>query len=639
MKQHLDQFKKLTITARLSLFVTVLLLVTIGITVNNALTRQERRTRAASNNSSAYNTPTPSCSPRPACLDAAPKCTITEPSNGWCPKKSTLGESSSAVVTFANNGLSEPFYWLTRPTAVFYNNKTYVVWHGAGYDPYITYYNHATKTWAQVKWVADNPMVGNGHGAPAMTIDSGGYIHVFYGATIAGGFPLKHAISDSPENISAFTVKSNIGKYNYPKPINIENELHLFVMGPNDGAFLSDLTWNGTSWKSNRPYLLESYPNSTIYVGFMEYNNNKIHMTWTYAYDEGREVRNHVFYAYLNLADNNMYSITGKNLGTTIDMTEAEKSENGCIVRWNTGSDGTNTPSMHFDSNGYPWIIYPEGSGTTWKFYHTRWNGSVWTAPAAITTTDERFNYEDFKINSVTDVTAYLNTSGEPGSGGDIEEWHWDGTKWSKVSTILSESVSGKPLGGPNIPYNFNPELDLVFSQFLDDIFTDNTLKLYAVLGVSSTTTPTPTRPTYVTPTIYCLGSCPTLPPRQILPPAPSQKTPPCSSYGDVNNDGYITTVDADLVLKYAVGSLIPTTEQKKRADVDADGIVNTSDALMILRYANGTTTTFPVCSRTPQPTLTPATPTPTPQLQPNILMQLLELLKKLLELLSSLIK
>jgi len=151
--------------------------------------------------------------------------------------------------------------------------------------------------------------------------------------------------------------------------------------------------------------------------------------------------------------------------------------------------------------------------------------------------------------------------------------------------------------------------------------------------------TPTPTQPTYVTPTIYCLGSCPTLPPSQISPTPPSKKTPPCGSYGDLDNDGYVTTADAELILKYAIGSLIPSAEQKERADVDADGIVTAADALMISRYVNGTTTTFPVCSRTPQPTLNPATPTPTPQLQPNILMQSLGLLKQLIDSLFSLIK
>jgi len=229
---------------------------------------------------------------------------------------------TSHLETFANNGLSEPFYWLTRPTAVYHNGKTYVVWHGYGYDPYITYYDHTTKEWAE----AD-------------------------------------------------------------------------------------------------------------------------------AY---------------------------------------------CMVH-NTGSNQSNTASMHFDSNGYPWIIYPEGSGTNWNFYHTRWNGSSWTTPVHITTTDNQFNYEDFKINSITNVTAYLNTSGEPGSGGNIEEWDWDGSAWSKVSTILSELQSGRPLGGPNIPYD-DHEVRLVFSQYLDDDFSVSNLKLYAVIedsiecpSLSASLTITPT--------------------------------------------------------------------------------------------------------------------------------------------------
>ncbi len=48
MNQPLDQFKKHSLTTRLSLFGAALLLVTIGITVNNARTKQEVRTRAAS---------------------------------------------------------------------------------------------------------------------------------------------------------------------------------------------------------------------------------------------------------------------------------------------------------------------------------------------------------------------------------------------------------------------------------------------------------------------------------------------------------------------------------------------------------------------------------------------------------------
>jgi len=394
------------------------------------------------------------------------------------------------IEIFANNGLSEPFYWLTRPTAVYYKSKTYVVWHGSNFDPYITYYDHTTKEWDQVRWVADNPMVNNGHGAPAMTVDSNGYIHVFYGATIGGGYPLKHAISNNPESINSFTVKSNIGKYNYPKPINIGNTLYLFAMGPsetdNSGAqYLSYRIWNGSSWGAYTS-ILSANTGINTYVGFMEYKNNKVHMTWCF-YDRGADKMMNIYYAYLNMSDLNMYSANGTNLGPIISKSEADAY---CMVR-NSGSNNSNTASMHLDSNGYPWIIYPEGSGKNWKFYHTRWTGSSWTAPSFITTTDYMYNYEDFKINSINDVTAYLNTSGnpcyetEPCAGGDIEQWHWNGSSWSKVSTILSESESGRPLGGPNIPYD-DHEVRLVFSQYLDDDFDDSTLKLYALIEDSS---------------------------------------------------------------------------------------------------------------------------------------------------------
>jgi len=496
MKQHL---KKLTPSASLSLIIATLLLFTISITVNNALTGQEKRTRAASNNSSAYNTPIPNCSPRQACLDATPQCSIPEPKDGWCPKKSTLGESSSAVVTFADNGLSEPFYWLTSPTAVYYNGKTYVVWHGTNFDPYITYYDHVTKTWAPAEWVGDSPLVDDGHGAPSLQIDNSGYIYVFYGSHLSNQ---KWAKSTSPESISNFTIQPDIvGEYTYPKPIKAGDSMYLFLRVH---PYESYRIWTGTSWgPANNIISAESPTTDFVYTGFMEYNDNKIHMTWTYTYTAYGN-RHNVFYAYLNLADSHMYSASGVDLGTMITTAEAETY---CMVR-NTGSNRTTTPALHIDSSGNPWIIYIEGTDPTYRFYHTRWTGSAWTAPVSITTTDDVYNYEDFKINSVTDVTAYLNTAGLSGGGGDIEQWHWDGSAWSKVSTILSESASGKPLGDPNIPYHANG-VDLVFNQYIDDIFTDNTLKLYAVLGTSSTPTPTLTptpTPVYVTPTLYCLG-------------------------------------------------------------------------------------------------------------------------------------
>ena len=386
-------------------------------------------------------------------------------------------QPAQQVVTFASNGISEPFNVINHPHAAYYNGKTYIAWQGANLDPYITYYKHTTTSWGPSTRVADNPLVADSHGAPSIVIDNSGYIHVFYGSHVSNQ---KHAKSNNPENIGGFTVQADLaGSYTYPQPIRVGNSIYLFNRAP-DMTSESYRIYNGDSWGGlNTIITSPPAPGTRTYAGYMELNNNKIHMTWTYDY--GLDRRN-VFYAYLNLADHHMYSINSRDLGTTIDSTEAETY---AIVR-NTGTNNSNPPFLHIDANGYPWIFYIEGKSTSYKFYHTRWTGSAWTSPVAITTTDDQYNYLDFLINSVSDVTAYLTSAGGTGQGGDIEKWHWDGSTWLKDQTVLTQSASGKPLNCPVVPFNFNPELEVLFSQYLDENFADTTLKLYAYVGKSA---------------------------------------------------------------------------------------------------------------------------------------------------------
>ena len=56
---------------------------------------------------------------------------------------------------------------------------------------------------------------------------------------------------------------------------------------------------------------------------------------------------------------------------------------------------------------------------------------------------------------------------------------------------------------------------------------------------------------------------------------------------GDVNNDGSVTTADAVIVLRMAVGAVPPNEE----ADVNSDGAVTSLDALMILQVVTGAIT------------------------------------------------
>ena len=75
-------------------------------------------------------------------------------------------------------------------------------------------------------------------------------------------------------------------------------------------------------------------------------------------------------------------------------------------------------------------------------------------------------------------------------------------------------------------------------------------------------------------------------------------RPPPCGNYGDVNDDGYVTEADAQLIANCLVG--LPgselTEEQLRRADVSGNGSVSMSDAIIIQQYVEGIIDTFPVC-------------------------------------------
>ncbi|MBW2046204.1 MAG: hypothetical protein JRI96_15200 [Deltaproteobacteria bacterium] len=63
---------------------------------------------------------------------------------------------------------------------------------------------------------------------------------------------------------------------------------------------------------------------------------------------------------------------------------------------------------------------------------------------------------------------------------------------------------------------------------------------------------------------------------------------------GNVSGDGSITTYDASLVARYAVGFIDLTPEQIDRADVDGDGYVTEADAELIARKAVDPAVIFP---------------------------------------------
>jgi uncharacterized protein YjdB len=68
--------------------------------------------------------------------------------------------------------------------------------------------------------------------------------------------------------------------------------------------------------------------------------------------------------------------------------------------------------------------------------------------------------------------------------------------------------------------------------------------------------------------------------------------------YGDVNEDGSITTTDATMVTRWAGGNTMTFMSNFLVADVNGDGSITTTDATLITRRAGGNPVVFPIETR-----------------------------------------
>ncbi len=127
--------------------------------------------------------------------------------------------------------------------------------------------------------------------------------------------------------------------------------------------------------------------------------------------------------------------------------------------------------------------------------------------------------------------------------------------------------------------------------------FWNDTITKFPVCDQTTPITPKPPSPTpYVPPTL--------------TPPPETGKHSPCPPYGDINNDGYVTKTDVNMVAHHITGKYPLTGESLRRAKVAGQSTVGSKDLLAMISFVNDGTI-FPVCGQTPSPI--PSTPTPTP--------------------------
>jgi|GEM_PF-2928799 len=74
------------------------------------------------------------------------------------------------------------------------------------------------------------------------------------------------------------------------------------------------------------------------------------------------------------------------------------------------------------------------------------------------------------------------------------------------------------------------------------------------------------------------------------------RRSPPCESYGDVNDDGYVDRMDVVKIEQHLSETLQLSQEEEKRADVNRDNKVSYYDIDLITRYIGDREASLPVC-------------------------------------------
>lgn len=384
---------------------------------------------------------------------------------------------------FVSNGIDQSTYSVSKPPAIYVAavQRTYVVYQGGGnMTPHIAYYDHEQRAWSAPVEVNDtNPISGDGHGAPAMWVDDAGYIYVFFGAHAT---PMQLKRSASPYAITDWV--QLVSPTPLPVPGNQATYPHLFQRGSliyflyrqgtavgGDWGFRTTAN-RGDSWSAFTKIL--DFGTDGAYIADAIYVASQSKVYYTFVWDERVEVLRHNAYVCVwNLATNKQYGINGIDLGTVVDLAEADAN---CRAVYSGSVGQLWYSTIALDSMSRPYMLYVNGTGVVYNTYNvsfTYWTGSAWASPQDLALTDGISSYPALKVVSATNVIAYIVTGGfrqlaDPSDdySGDLERWTWDGATWTFAETIMSEARAGNPVNRPFVPLNAHAPIDIIFDSW-----------------------------------------------------------------------------------------------------------------------------------------------------------------------------
>ncbi|GAB4282631.1 MAG: hypothetical protein Kow0067_02920 [Coriobacteriia bacterium] len=418
-----------------------------------------------------------------------------------------------------------------RPQAIYDgdSNTTFVTYQGPGLDPYVVAFDHSARAWKGPVKIAENglDLSRDMHGAPAMAIDTGGYIHVFYGAHNG---TVRHLQSKEPLRIdkgwyyNTSGAPNLVGKYSYPQPSldPATGATHLFVRKDDFDNVTSDgdpaepwlsgwqirtLASGAPSWETTPTYVLRDSAAKRWYANAYRSAEGTTHVAAIgFLWNDPPEYRPPGSWSplysrqglyYLEVApDGQLYTVDGQLISPAPKSVEPT-----AAALYGASEDDLETSGATVDSGwpayqnqvvvsvdpetGEPGILYLSGQHDfdtflaaenqyAWKF--ARWNDAErqWEI-ATICTTDQFFDAGTFEFNGDGTITAYLTAEGyEPpvfhtsNRGGSIVRYDWNADDgWHKERVLRSASpVNGTRYNDPQLVINGTAEARLLFCEW-----------------------------------------------------------------------------------------------------------------------------------------------------------------------------
>lgn len=413
-----------------------------------------------------------------------------------------------------------------HPSAVRVGTVTYLAFQGPGYDPYVASYDESSGVWAGPFRAGRNPLRLDAHGAPALLVDTDGYLHVFYGCHTG---QMLHAVSAAPGDASRWIqLGSPTMSATYSQPIALPDGKVLLFYRQNGYDF--SISWvvrtsddGGRTWRPGSSQVLAGAAN-TWYAHFAIGASGVVHCAFTLSVPSSGDTylgRYNAYYIYRDLSGV-WRNANGK--ATTMPVTE-QTANKECLV-YDSGTAAVNeivvkeeptaTPKIgakvqpivtpDASASVTPLVEFLTGSGRgadryAWKF--ARHNGTAWDI-SEITRTDHDFDAATFDPHTDGTIDSYLVTGGSDeyetrpfpteGRGGRIERWRSTdrGASWA-FGAVVSPDETSTLFSDPQIVENASDTSKVMFTEWTNDK-TDFFHRIYLYGANGFVTRPTASR-------------------------------------------------------------------------------------------------------------------------------------------------